>query len=334
MMKKILAAALVLMSLLMTFGAFAEEAAQETALPEGVVKEYRWFVNQYKTVRGRTVTYYKDVYAYNHGDWGLTPFDSTVPAEYFVKDEEGTFAIAPIVLDITDAMRNALYGGDHGETALYYGQYCDRIRGTAGRVGFSGVHEGIDFKFEPGAPLHAIIGGEVTRAGDSNGTVAIYNAEMDATLLYLHCEKIEVRRGDVVEAGQQVAVEGNKNSGSDYTHVEMREGRHTTSNTYRDTKVESACPYPYMQKALEVVESGRQPQTAAAVAQAQRMREEAEAAARAEAEALAAEEKAEEEAIELVDQLPGTKEGFGFGEETAEEETAAAPEATLPPSNP
>ena len=334
MMKKILAAALVLMSLLMTFGAFAEEAAQETALPEGVVKEYRWFVNQYKTVRGRTVTYYKDVYAYNHGDWGLTPFDSTVPAEYFVKDEEGTFAIAPIVLDITDAMRNALYGGDHGETALYYGQYCDRIRGTAGRVGFSGVHEGIDFKFEPGAPLHAIIGGEVTRAGDSNGTVAIYNAEMDATLLYLHCEKISVRRGDVVEAGQQVAVEGNKNSGSDYTHVEMREGRHTTSNTYRDTKVESACPYPYMQKALEVVESGRQPQTAAAVAQAQRMREEAEAAARAEAEALAAEEKAEEEAIELVDQLPGTKEGFGFGEETAEEETAAAPEATLPPSNP
>ena len=86
-MKKILAAALVLVSLLMAFSAFAEEA--ETALPEGVVKEYRWFVNQYKTVRGRTVTYYKDVYAYNHGDWGLTPFDSTVADEYFVKDENG-----------------------------------------------------------------------------------------------------------------------------------------------------------------------------------------------------------------------------------------------------
>ena len=111
----------------------------------------------------------------------------------------------------------------------------------------------------------------------------------------------------------------------------MRTGRHTTSNTYRDTKLESVCPYPYMQKALEVVESGRQPQTAAAVAQAQRMREEAEAAARAEAEAKAAEEQAEEEAIELVDQLPGTKEGFGFDEATEE---TVAPEATLPPSNP
>ena len=151
-----------------------------------------------------------------------------------------------------------------------------------------------------------------------------------------------MRRGDVVEAGQQVAVEGNKNSGSDYTHVEMRTGRHTTSNTYRDTKVESACPYPYMLKALNVTESGRQPQTAAAVAQAQRLREEAEAAARAEAEAQAAAEQEEaEETIELVDQLPGTKEGFGFGEETVNEETDAAeetanaaPEATLPPSNP
>ena len=35
--------------------------------------------------------------------------------------------------------------------------------------------------------------------------------------------------------------------------------------------------------------------------------------------------------IELVDQLPGTKEGFGFDEATEE---TVAPEATLPPSNP
>jgi len=40
--------------------------------------------------------------------------------------------------------------------------------------------------------------------------VGIYNAELDVTLLYLHCEKISVRRGDVVEAGQAFAVEGDK----------------------------------------------------------------------------------------------------------------------------
>ena len=340
MMKKLIAAALVLLSLLMAFSAFAEEAAQENVLPEGVVREYRWFVNSYKSVRGRTVTYYDNVYAYNHGNYGLTPFDSTVPAEYFVKDEDGNLALAPIVLDVTDAMRTALYGGDFGETALFYGQYCDRIRGKGGKVGFSGVHEGIDFVYEPGAELFAILGGEVTRAGDANGTVGIYNAEHDITLLYLHCEKIAVRRGDTVEAGQKIGVEGNKKSGSDYTHVELRAGRHTSSNKYRDTALQSECPYGYMQKALNVTASGRQPQTAAAVAKAQRMREEAEAAARAEAEAAEAEAEAEElEALELVDELPGTKEGYGFqvveDEETeaAQPEATAVPEATLPPSN-
>ena len=104
----------------------------------------------------------------------------------------------------------------------------------------------------------------------------------------------------------------------------------------------------YMQAALNVTESGRQPQTAAAVARAQRMREEAEAAARAEAEAAEAAAKAEEENnepdIELVDTLPGAKEGYGFGEENGEPEATAtaapeatataAPEATLPPSKP
>ena len=339
-MKKMLIAALVLLSLLTAFGALAEETkavetAAEATLPDGVVSEYRWFVNSYKYVRTRKVTYYDNVYAYNHGKWGLTPFDSNVPAEYFVRDEDGNFALAPIVLDITDAMREALYGSDIGETALYYGQYCDRIRGRDGKVGFSGVHEGIDFICEPGAALHAILGGEVTRAGDSNGTVAIYNEELGVTVLYLHCEKITVRRGQKLEAGTAFAVEGNKNSGSDYTHVEVRAGRHTSSNTI----LESDCPYPVMQAALGVTESGRQPQTMAAVAKAQRMREEAEAAAKAEAEAAQAAAKAAQESdepdVELVDTLPGTKEGYGFGTEATDAPApTAVPEATLPPSKP
>ena len=342
-MKKMLAVMLAMLSLLFVMTAFAEEAPEAEApiLTENgyeLTKEYRWFVNQYKTVRGRTVTYYDNVYAYNHGDYYLTPFDSTVADEYFVKDENGVYAVAPIVLDITDAMRTALYGADEGETHMLYGQYCERIAGKKGRVGFSGVHEGVDFCYMDGAQLHAILGGEVTKAGDKNGTVGIYNEEYDVTLLYLHCEDIEVRRGDVVEAGDVIGLEGNKGSGSPYTHVEMRKGRHTSSNTYRDINVESDCPYPVMKEALKVVESGRQPVTAAAVMQAQLMREEAEAAAKAEAEAQEeAEEAAELEALNIVDELPGTQAGYGFAEETPAEETPAAeatpiPEATLPPA--
>ena len=33
------------------------------------------------------MTYYNDVYAYNHGNYLLQPFDSKVPEEYFVMDE-------------------------------------------------------------------------------------------------------------------------------------------------------------------------------------------------------------------------------------------------------
>ncbi len=306
----------------------AKEAAEAAGL--ALTEEYRWFVSSYKAVRGRTVLYYDNVYAYNHGEYYLTPFSYAVAPEYIVKDSSGAYAVAPIVMDITDAMRTALYGADLGEVSMLYGQYCERIVGTKGREGFSGVHEGIDFTCEPGAALYAILGGEVTRAGDSNGTVAIYNEDYDVTMLYLHCNDIIVRRGDIVEAGDQIAEEGNKGiSGSRtyYTHFEMREGRHTTSNTYRNVIQESMCPYPLMEAALEVVESGRQPVTAAAVMEAQRMREEAEAAARAEAEA---EEEEEEPMIELIDTLPDSEnEGYGFGEET---ETTVVPEATLPPS--
>ena len=269
-----------------------------------------------------------------------------MPAEYIVEDENGSYAVAPIVLDITDAMRERLYGGDLGETAMFYGQYCERIRDKAGRLGFSGIHEGIDFVYKPGAQLYAILGGVVTRAGDSNGTVAVYNEEYDCTVLYLHCRKISVRRGDVLEAGAKIAVEGNKKSGSDYTHVELRLGRHTSSSPYRDIKLTSDCPYAIMQAALDVTDSGRQPATEAAMLRAQQMREEAEAAARAAAEAEAAAKAAEEAQkneepdVELLDELPGTQAGYGFGEAAPEAtatpvpQTPAAVEATLPPSNP
>lgn len=286
-----------------------------------ITEEYRWFISQYNHIRGRTVRYYDDVYCYNHGDYYLTPFDSKLPEEYLTVDESGTYAVAPIVLDITDAMRVALYGGDMGEVSMFYAQYCERRGNGYGQTGFTGVHEGIDFTNEPEAPLYAILGGEVTRAGDSNGTVAVYNADYDVTVLYLHCEEIEVRRGDKIEAGDYIAVEGKKGSGGTYTHVEMRNGRHTTSNPYRNTILESDCPYPVMQAALGVTESGRQPVTAAAVMEAQRMREEAEAAARAEAEA-----ENEEPEIELIDVLDTAEEGYGFAEETV------VPEATLPPT--
>ena len=346
-------AALAAASLLFAMSASAEEAAlpgsrpDADAAPAAVQTEYaeaaeteapdlevttknRWFVNKYKRTYTRKVSYYADVYAYNHGDYVETSFDAKVPAEYFIIDAEGGYALAPSVLDITDAMRIRLYGEDEGETSMYYGQFSTLERavyqeeGKRGyhRWGIPGIHEGIDFVNYPNCPLYAILGGEVTRAGDADGTVAIYNEEYDCTVLYLHTVNICVKKGDVIEAGTQIAKEGKKNAGTVYTHVEVRSGRQGAASKWRNAKLESDCPYPVMQQALEVTESGRQPVTAAAVAEAQRMREEAEAALLAQE---AEKNKAAEPEIELVDTLPGADSAYGFNQ-------TVVPEATLPPS--
>ena len=361
-MKKNVFVVLLALMLTMCSLCMAESAGTEE-LP--VTTEYRWFVNQYRNVRTVKVSYYDNVYANNHGTYGLTPFASTVPQEYFVKDANGTLAVAPIVNDITDAMRVRLFGADIGETALLYGQYCERIRGKKGKVGFSGIHEGIDFVSFKGLPIHSILDGVVTRAGDRNGTVGVYNEEYDITLLYLHCQKINVKRGMEIKAGDIIAQEGGKGiyagyennvsyaragirhvNTSHYTHVEMRNGRHTSSNKYRNTKLESDCPYAVMQKALGVTESGREPVTEAAVLEAERLRAEAEAAARAEAAAAAAAmatpvptpEPTPE--ILIVDQIPGAPAaGYGFDSATSGPVATPVPssqpvvESTLPPTS-
>ena len=389
-------------------GATAASAALPTPEPEGLIKTTKGkltFVSQSRYRRDRTVTYYPNVYAVNHGQYLLQPFAASVPQEYFVLDEEGGLALAPIVLDVTDAMRQRLYGADVGETAMFYGQYCEMIRDmrpklkeivtykekknaegdvtyteskrwvrdtyregqfdiATGRVGYgastygySGVHEGIDFVYEKGAPLHAILGGVVTRAGDSNGTVGIYSEDLDITLLYLHTGDIQVKRGDVVAASDVIGYEGGKGlvagiynnaaykaqgikhtSGSHYTHVELRVGRHTSSSAYTDAKLESDCPYEYLRQALNVPDSGRQPVTMAAVTAAQRMREEAEAKAAAEAAArMQATPEPTPEPIEIVEETPIP--GYGFAETTPAPEqspetidVSAVPEATLPPT--
>ena len=399
--------------LLVTPGTTAASAALPTPAPEDLIPVTTGkltFVSQSRYRRTRKVSYYDNVYAVNHGEYLLQPFSSKVPEEYFVKDDSGTLALAPIVLDVTDVMRERLYGADIGETAMFFGQYCEQIRDMrkllkevktytkytdekgevqtkstksfvdarrelkdnqvetgntrygASTYGYSGIHEGIDFVCEMGTPLHAILGGVVTRAGDRNGTVGIYSEDLDITLLYLHCKNIAVKRGDVVVASDIIGYEGGKGivagiynnadykaqglkhvGGSHYVHVEMRKGRHTSSNPYRNAILESDCPYEIMRQALNIPESGRQPVTMAAVTEAQRMREEAEAAARAEAiaeaAAKAAAEATPEPVIEVVEE--NGAEGYGFGEEKTEEaaeepaeapEETPVPEATLPPA--
>lgn len=78
-MKKRWIAALALTGLLLTTGAYAESTpeaaaapvqAETTAEPQHnltVTTKYRYFISQYRYIRERKVSYFDNVYAYNHG---------------------------------------------------------------------------------------------------------------------------------------------------------------------------------------------------------------------------------------------------------------------------
>ena len=50
------------------------EEAAEPENPHELTTQSRWFISQSLHIRRRKVTYYDNVYAYNHGKYGLTPF--------------------------------------------------------------------------------------------------------------------------------------------------------------------------------------------------------------------------------------------------------------------
>jgi hypothetical protein len=260
---------------------------------EGVVvtRGYVGFVLRPRVYHRRRVSYYADVYAYNHKAYDSVPFDAAVPERFFVVDGQGGYALAPVVLDVTDTMRKTLYGGDIGKVAMYYGQYAEKVWASNRKWGYSGIHEGIDFIAEKGQPLYALLAGEVTRAGgDKDGTVAVYNEQYNATILYLHVTGIKVKKGDLIVAGTQIGVEGRRGAGAYYTHVEVRFGRHTSPSPYQNLVLESDLPYDFLAKALNVTPSDREPVTAEAIYEAEQLR--LAAAAEAEAARVAAEEEA------------------------------------------
>ncbi|GAA0971891.1 hypothetical protein GCM10009555_024010 [Acrocarpospora macrocephala] len=109
--------------------------------------------------------------------------------------------------------------------------------GFDGYTSTSGRHEGIDIARGVGADVHALVGGQVInlvrgttgRAGLS--TIAIYNAALNKTVIYLHSAPLSsLRVGQQVSRGQIIADEswhGVSSRSSAHTHIEMRPGRKT-----------------------------------------------------------------------------------------------------------
>ncbi|NHN56275.1 peptidoglycan DD-metalloendopeptidase family protein [Calidifontibacter sp. DB0510] len=122
-------------------------------------------------------------------------------------------------------MSRALYKRAGGSITCYF----DGYRNTPGR------HEGIDIARSIGSPVYALVGGTVTYvaqgAKGSSGlsTIAIYNAKLGRTVIYLHSDPVALKKGQKISRGQLIGHEswrGLSSSGIAHTHVEMRPGWH------------------------------------------------------------------------------------------------------------
>ena len=146
-------------------------------------------------------------------------------------------------VDLTGTLKNNnashRIGTPPASTKLSYGLYrasggyisCafDGYRTTPGR------HEGIDIRRAYGSPVRALVTGTViSKVNGANGggglsTIAVYNASLDKTVVYLHSAPLSgLRVGQSVSVGQQIATEayrGISSSSGYHTHVEMRPGK-------------------------------------------------------------------------------------------------------------
>ncbi|MFB9723521.1 peptidoglycan DD-metalloendopeptidase family protein, partial [Planobispora longispora] len=107
--------------------------------------------------------------------------------------------------------------------------------GFDGYTNTPGRHEGIDFGRGVGSDVHNLVSGQVIYlARGYNGrsglsTIAVYNASLNKTVIYLHsAPRSSLRVGQQVSRGQIIADEGWRgvsSSASAHTHVEVRTGR-------------------------------------------------------------------------------------------------------------
>ncbi len=122
-----------------------------------------------------------------------------------------------------ERLTNQLYQSGGGRITAYFDGYLN----TNGR------HEGIDIAKGVGEPVHALIGGRVINVleGSEPGEgglsqIAIYNADLDKTIVYLHTNPRSPLEGENVSRGQVIGNESDRGAGAAaHTHVEMRPGR-------------------------------------------------------------------------------------------------------------
>ena len=92
-----------------------------------------------------------------------------------------------------------------------------------------GGHSGWDVAIESEEPVfHALIPGELIQDGeDEYKTIAVYNADHEITVLYLHADSVDVSMAEpTITEGQRLGIQGDTGPGvtGAHVHIEVREG--------------------------------------------------------------------------------------------------------------
>ena len=98
-------------------------------------------------------------------------------------------------------------------------------------------HAGIDFGVPSGTPVKALVGGEVVYVGTGDGkktsssnpmystewgTIAIYNATLKQTFMYLHMGTSQFSEGDTIQAGTVIGTSGSTGGVPPHLHLEVK----------------------------------------------------------------------------------------------------------------
>ena len=123
-------------------------------------------------------------------------------------------------------------------------------------TGRHSMHEGLDFAAPKGALIHAASGGVVTQARYVPGYGKLVEIDHGNGLVtrYAHASSIKIKRGDLVEKGQEIARVGStgRSTGA-HLHFEVRMAGHALDPTLFLAKQEA--PNQMMVDATEAVEA-------------------------------------------------------------------------------
>ncbi len=101
-------------------------------------------------------------------------------------------------------------------------EFGERIHPISGELG---VHKGIDFALEQGSPIYAIYDGEIIEADNDkwNGNYVKIKHDNEIVTVYCHCEKLLVKKGDIIRGGEKIATVGSTGqSTGPHLHFELR----------------------------------------------------------------------------------------------------------------